>query len=145
MAALIQLNDLAIWVQAAAAVAIVGATVWLAVINKRYVKITNEALEISRRQFAQDWQPDLRIAEVQRLGSLQVFLRLANLAKPAALIRQIKIGTGGRSQGNHPPQGVETYPKSLLVPGGQISEQIWIHSELSQYREKYKSATKTAQ
>lgn len=102
-----------------------------------YAYETRLIRETSQEQFEQDWRPDLRIADIQRLGGEQVFLRVANLAKPAALVKQLKIGTRGRSRENHPPQDVETYPLTLLVPGGQIHEQVWIHLELGKYRQKY--------
>lgn len=82
-----------------------------------------------------DWSPDLRIADIY-ISNQQVLLKVANLAKPTALVTKLKLGTGGRS-GSVAPQGVETYHLNLLIPGGQLDEHGNIDAELVKYREKY--------
>ncbi len=124
-------------VQAAAAVIVSRLTRRLVSVTNEYAETTEKLLKLNREQLERDWRPDLRIAGIHRSGSEQVFIRVANLAKPPALVKQLKIGTGGRSNENHPPQGVESYPRTFIVAGGQIYEQVRIESELGQYRQKY--------
>ncbi|SRR6266852_3516128 len=82
-------------------------------------------------------RPDVRIANIQRVGSEQVLLSVANLARPAALVKSLLIGTGGRREQGITPQGVESFPLRFLVTGGQIREDQTIHMQLGEYRRKY--------
>lgn len=124
-------------VQAVSAAFVAWLTRRLVRATNKYAETAEKLLKVNQEQFERDWRPDLRIADIQRIGSTQVFLRLANLAKPAALVKELKIGTGGRSPRNHPPQDIERYPLIYLVPGGQVCEQVWIQLELGRYRQKY--------
>jgi hypothetical protein len=132
---------LAAIVQAVSAVAIALLTKRLVSATNQYteatsdsLKLSREELKLNREEFERDWRPDLRIAEIQGAEFGGVSLRVANLAKPAALVTRLKIGTGGCSHENRTPQSVESYPLPLLVPGGQIIEQFWIESKLEEYR-----------
>jgi hypothetical protein len=110
--------------------ALVCATIW-------YARLTRRAVALTTQQFERDWSPDLRIADIQYSGSGLVNLRIANLAKPAALVRLLRIGTGGRVLQNIPPQDVMDFPLVLLVPGGQTHDDYSIHGEMGLYRTKY--------
>ena len=117
-------------IQDISALAIVYLTWKLAEATKRYAETTDELLKL-------DWRPDLRIASIDAIG-VDVFLRIANLANPAALVKQLKIGTGGRLRMNQPPQDVEAYSLPLLVGGGEVVEHHnTIQSFLGKYRQKY--------
>ncbi len=114
-------------------------TLVLAVATLWYAVSTHKLLRLSREQFEREWRPDLRIADVQSTSNPQNLmretnLRIVNLARPAALIKELKIGTGGRSQKGVQPQDVETFSITHLVPGGQIYDAVMVHAELGEYR-----------
>jgi len=124
-------------IQAVAAVVIARLTGKLERVTERYANSTDAAVRASQEHFEREWRPDLRIADVQVVGVGQVFLRIANLAKPPALIKQLKIGTGGRSEQGVAPQDIEIFPFVLLVTGGQVQDQSKIERELGIYRQKH--------
>ncbi len=95
--------------------------------------------KVNQDQFEREWRPDVLIADVQ-ISSGQVNLRVANLAKPAALIKELRIGTGGRTRQGIQPQDVDSFPVTHLVAGGQIYDAARIHKELGQYRERHNPA-----
>lgn len=110
--------------------ALVCATIW-------YARLTGKAVALTTEQLQRDWSPDLRIADIQYIGNGHVNLRIANLAKPAALVRLLRIGTGGRALQSLPPQDVMNFPLILLAPGGQTRDDQSIHGEMGLYRTKY--------
>lgn len=124
-------------VQAVSAVVIAVLTAWLVKATKDYVDTTEEALRLSREQYERDWHPDLQIAEVLTYGPGAVVLRVANLAKPAALIKRIRIGVDGKAQTGVEPQRKAEYPLAVLVAGGQIADQIRVDKQLGLYRDAY--------
>lgn len=131
-------QDTAATIQAVSAVIVAVFTVVLVAATVWYARTAKNLLRLSHEQFERDWRPDLRIADMQRIGEAQVYLKVANLAKPAALVKELRIGSGGRTQQGTPPQGVLNFPLILLVPGGQIYEgDIWIQPMLGAYRQKY--------
>src|SRR6267154_875504 len=71
-------------IQAVAAVVIARLTGKLERVTERYANSTDAAVRASQEHFEREWRPDLRIADVQVVGVGQVFLRIANLAKPPA-------------------------------------------------------------
>ena len=138
-------------IQAISAVIIAVLTFFLVCFTRRYVNAatkalrlaTNQlqlvrdqveqeknALELTRKQFERDWQPDLRIALVERLDTLHTYARVANLAKPSALITAIRIGAGE----GHLQERL-TFPRSDLVPGGDARD-LPIKTQLVIYRER---------
>ena len=131
------LNNDATAVQALAAVGTLVLTCFLVWATLRYVRLTSESLNLARIQVGRDWNPDLRITDVQRVGSGLVHLHIANMAKPVALVKELRIGTGGRAPQNLPPQDILTFRLILLVNGGQIRQDQSIHTELGQYRQRY--------
>lgn len=118
----------------AAAIQAVSAIV-IAVLTYFLVRGTNKYAATTERILEMDWKPDLRIAEIQVVGT-DVILLAANLAKPAALVKQLKIGTGGVSKKNHPPQDIEAFPMRLLVAGGEIKERS-VHLLILEYANKF--------
>jgi len=144
-------------VQAVSALVVAILTSFLVSLTRRYVKGTNDALalsrdqlelvggqaseqkralELSREQFEREWQPNLRIADIC-FSPGQACLLLANLARPAALIKELKIGTGGSSRQDIQPQDVDSFPMTHLAQGGQIYEWARIHEQLSNYRGRH--------
>jgi hypothetical protein len=95
------------------------------------------AVALTTEQFERDWSPDLRIADIQYSGSGLVNLRIANLAKPVALVKLVRIGAGGSVLQNIPPQDVMDFQVVFLVPGGQTRDDKSIHGEMGLYRTKY--------
>lgn len=156
---------LALWIdshaaaiQAVSALAVAVLTYFLVTITRRYVRQTEEALklsanqlqlaheqleqqkyflQLSKEQYEREWQPDLRIANIQRVGGEQVFLSVANFARPAALVKKLLIGVGGRAEQGITPGDVENFSVRFLVPGGQIREDIAIQLHIGEYRRKY--------
>ncbi len=126
-------------IQALSTTAVVWLTCRLARATDQYAKTAENLFRLNQDQFEREWRPDVRIADVQ-ISAGQVNLRVANLAKPAALIKELRIGTGGRTRQGIQPQDVDSFPVTHLVAGGQISDAAKIHSELGQYRERYNSA-----
>jgi len=120
--------------QAISAWLVVRLTRRLASATDEYARTTKDALKLSADQFERDWRPDLLIAEIILRERGNVFLRAANLAKPAALITQVKIGTGGKTEQSIEPQDVKVWRSVHLVPGGQTAE-VKIDLELSDYRQ----------
>ena len=94
-------------VQAVSALAVAFLTVYLVRATNKYVRTTERVLEL-------DWTPDLRIAQLSHPTASYVVLALANLAKPAALVLELKLGVGGRAKMKHPPQDIDSYPLPLL-------------------------------
>jgi len=128
-----------------------GILVWL---TRRYVQGTNDALALSRdrlelvreeaqeqktalglakEQFEREWRPNLRIADI-RFSAGNAKLLLANLAKSAALIKVLRIGTGGRARQKIQPQDVDSFAIAQLVSGGRIDDAVMIQTHLSKYR-----------
>lgn len=125
-------------IQAVSAAIVALLTIFLVVATIGYARTATKLLRLNREQFERDWHPDLRIAEIQRIGSAQVYLKVANLAKPAVLVKQLKIGSGGRTKDGMPPEDVDTFPLIILVPGGQIyGGDIWIQGMLGAYRQRH--------
>jgi hypothetical protein len=125
-------------IQAVSAAIVALLTIFLVGATIGYARTAEKLLRLSHEQFERDWRPDLRIADMQRSGPGQVYLKVANLAKPAVLVKELKIGSGGRTKEQRPPQDVDTYPLILLVPGGQIyGGDAWIHPFLGAYRQKH--------
>ena len=155
---LFRLDSIAAAIQAVSALAVAVLTYFLVSFTRRYVKRTEEALrlsadqlqlareqleeqrrflQLSREQYEREWQPDLRIANIQRVGGEQVLLSVANFARPAALVKKLLLGTGGRAEQGTAPQGVESFSVRFLVSGGQIREDIAIQLYVGEYRRKY--------
>lgn len=143
-------------IQALSAIVVAILTGLLVCLTRRYVKETDQALNLARdqlrtmreqsaeqkrgldlafEQFEREWRPNLRIADVERWeGTIR--LRLVNLAHPAAFVKELRIGTGGNRE--TPPQGIEAYPMVDVVPGGEIYDDARISTFLSNYRGKYR-------
>src|SRR6266446_4966668 len=115
-------QDTALTIQAVSAIIVAVFTIVVVLVTLWYARTAKNLLRLSHEQFERDWHPDLRIADMQRIGSAQVYLKVAILAKPAVQVKQLRIGSGGRTKQGQPPQDVDTFPLILLVPGGQIYE-----------------------
>jgi hypothetical protein len=147
-------------IQAISSLAVAILTVFLVSFTKRYVKRTGEALEVtrdqlrlleqqvkeearslalSREQFEQEWKPDLRIAFIGYSRETQAFAKVANLAKPSALVTGVRVIVEGGEQGD-----MAVYPQSELILGGMAIE-IPVQRELIQYRQAKSYSTATAQ
>jgi hypothetical protein len=119
-------------------------TVALAIFNWRLASDTHTALDIAREefklsqeqakiaqaQFETEWQPDIRIADFNISGD-RVEFHIANLARSAALVRQVKIGIGGHT--GLEPQDIAEYPLPLLVKAGEIGTERLIKHRLQDY------------
>ena len=88
-------------------------------------------MALTRQQFAREWEPGLRIAVVEQIDARTTHAKVANLAKPSALITSMRIGAGEGHQ-----QNSVTYPRSDLVPGGGVRE-LQVLTELVRYREQF--------
>ena len=139
-------------IQAISAAIVAVLTFFLVLFTLRYVKAANEALKLAtnqlqlvrdqveqektalvltRQQFDREWEPDLRIAVLAHLDSQRTHAKVANLAKPSALITAMHVGAGEDHK-----QDIATYPRSELVPGGDARD-LQVRTELIRYREKY--------
>jgi hypothetical protein len=143
-------------IQAISSLAVAILTVFLVSFTRRYVKRTGEALEItrdqlrllehqvkeearalalSREQFEQEWKPDLRIAFMGHSRETQAFAKVANLAKPSALVTGIRVIAEGGEQCD-----MAVYPQSELILGGMAVE-IPVQRELIRYRQTKSCST----
>jgi hypothetical protein len=98
-------------------------------IIREQVAQEKSALDISLEQFTREWRPHLTIARIDHLNNSSVTARVANLARPSALITELVIEQRGHGGG---PES-RTYSKAELVPGGEVGD-ISIYSELLLYR-----------
>lgn len=102
------LNQHAAGIQAVAAMGIFFLTVVLVWATWKYASLTKEALRLSRKQFEQEWRPDLHV-EVRRFSGDNVSARITNLAKSAVLLKsvllRVEFGTEspGRAFSMHVP------------------------------------------
>jgi hypothetical protein len=139
-------------IQAVSAAIVAVLTFFLVIFTLKYVTAANEALqlaadqlklvrdqveqeksaqELTREQFEREWEPGLRIAVVEQLDARRTHAKVANLAKPSALITAMRIGAGEGHQ-----QNSVTYPRSDLVPGGDVRE-LEVLTELVRYRDQF--------
>ena len=98
---------------------------------REQVEQQKQSLKLAEKEFEREWEPDLRVALVERPDAKQTFARLANLAKPSALITGLVL-----EQVGGPTRDTETYPRSDLVPGGEARD-LSVKTELIHYRGKY--------
>jgi hypothetical protein len=109
-------------VQAIAAGFVAKLTSKLTSATERYAKTTDEALALTANQFDSDWRPDLRISDIQRRGTGQIVLIAANLARPAVLVKQIKIRRIKNPSEAQTPTDTIQDPLGAFVPGEEYRE-----------------------
>lgn len=97
-------------------------------------RLSQEQARIAQAQFETEWRPDIRIAEI-RTGNGAVELTIANLARSAALIKQVKIGTGGAT--GLEPQDIAEYPFTVLVKAGEIEAAKGIRHPMQAYMQQH--------
>jgi hypothetical protein len=103
------------WVQAAAAVGALTITGWLALITRRYVQITNDALTVSREQLASQQRVYAEFG-LRNAGEGKLHVWVVNLGTANFLVSEIRVRAASRES------SVQTLKLNSTVLAGRPGE-----------------------